>query len=112
LYNIKLKAIKKFNQKMPTKRRKRFSTRKMTKSPKAQAADDDKNDSDTDTKFEIDFIEDHRINSSDNKIEFRVRWRGYGEADDTWEDFELFAYDAPQIVSDYLVRAFASNPTK
>ncbi len=41
-----------------------------------------------------------------------MRWQGYEECDDTWEEFEVFAYDAPMIVSDYLVKIFQDDKKK
>ena len=77
---------------MPSKRRKRaFSRRKQT------TKKDDNEESDNEH-YEIDFIEDYRIIPSEDKIEFLVRWEKYGAEDSTWESFEMFAYDAPQIV--------------
>ena len=38
-----------------------------------------------------------------DKVEFFVRWKGYGDDARTWESFELFAYDAPSVVQEYLV---------
>ena len=33
-----------------------------------------------------------------------MKWKGYALEDRTWESFEMFAYDAPDIVQRYLCR--------
>jgi hypothetical protein len=96
---------------MPGKKRKRFAlgqARKTVRAKSTTGADDTKPE-EVDKKFEIDFIVDHRIIEDEEKIQFKVRWQGYHEADDTWEDFELFAFDAPDIVSEYLVKVFSKK---
>jgi Chromo (CHRromatin Organisation MOdifier) domain len=45
----------------------------------------------------IEAIDDHRVNSDLDKLEFFVKWEGFGLADRTWEPFEMFAYDAPEV---------------
>lgn len=42
-------------------------------------------------------------------MEFLVKWKGYGDSDRTWECFELFSYDAPEIVQEYLIRVLTSE---
>jgi hypothetical protein len=32
-----------------------------------------------------------------------VRWQNFTSEEDTWENFGMFAYDAPEMVEDYLV---------
>ena len=42
-------------------------------------------------------------------MEFLVKWKGYGDSDRTWECFELFSYDAPEIVQEYLIKVLTSE---
>ena len=56
--------------------------------------------------FEIESIDNHRITPDGDRIEFLVRWKGYGDVDRTWESFEMFAYDAPDTAEEYLIKAF------
>lgn len=69
-------------------------------------------DSEQESEYEIEKIIDHRVNGRENRIEFLVRWKGYGPSDDTWESFEMFAYDAPQIVQNYLIEFIRSRNQK
>jgi hypothetical protein len=91
---------------MPGKKRKRFTAKRAKKSTK------DSSDEENEGKFEIDFIEDHRIIPSDDRIEFLVRWKSYGPAENTWEEFEMFAFDAPDVVQDYLIKVLGSHKIK
>ena len=83
---------------MPSKKRKRLTLRKKAKNAQNQ---DGSEGEDEEQKYVIDFIDAHRLVHSDkdgDRIEFKVRWKGYGPDDSTWEEFEMFAYDAPDVV--------------
>lgn len=45
----------------------------------------------------------------EDRIEFLVKWKNYGAADRTWENFEMFAYDAPDTVQEYLVKILSNK---
>jgi hypothetical protein len=64
---------------------------------------DNVSEEEDDSEYEIDHIVGYRIKAKDDTIEFLVRWKGYGPNDDTWESFDMFAHDAPDIVKKYLV---------
>ena len=52
--------------------------------------------------YEVDYIEGHRLSKDAESIEFYVRWKDYGFEDNTWEAFEFFAQDAPELAQKYL----------
>lgn len=69
----------------------KVSTDKNTKTPS------DVSSSEADEEFEVDYIEGHKISKDGEKIEFFVRWKNYKSDDNTWEPFDFFAYDAPEL---------------
>ena len=57
--------------------------------------------------FVVDNIKAHRFNKRANRLEFRVRWKGFGARDDTWEPLRRFF---PMVQSDaqkYLKEKFS-----
>lgn len=97
---------------MPGKRKKRTNLTAQKKRTSSKSVESSVNipdkppleDSDVESEYEIEKIIDHRINEKEHRMEFLVRWKGYGASDDTWEAFEMFAYDAPSIVQNYLIQ--------
>lgn len=87
---------------MPVKKRKRNDKGKF-QSNNSESSDGEH--------YEVDHIEKHRI-SNKNKLEFLVRWKGYSSDDDTWESFDMFAYDAPSIAQDYLIKLLKEKKVK
>jgi len=43
--------------------------------------------------FEIDQIVDKRVDDSTGKVEYLVRWRGYGDSENTWESKQSLIQD-------------------
>mgnify|MGYP000910212573 CR=1 FL=1 len=43
--------------------------------------------------FEVECIRDHKLDFEEKRIEFQVKWKNYGEQDNTWEDFYFFSQD-------------------
>ena len=66
-------------------------------------------DSDSEKQYEVDFIEAHKVSKDKERIEFKVRWKGYGQKASTWEPFDYFAYDAPDIVQKYVIGLLAKG---
>lgn len=62
-----------------------------------------------DEEFEVDAIRDHRIKLKENKIEFLVHWSNYDETANTWEEFNFFTQDQPEMVEEYLLKFFGSD---
>jgi hypothetical protein len=58
--------------------------------------------------YEVEYIEGHRLSKDLESIEFYVRWKDYGFEDNTWERFEFFAQDAPELAQKYLGRVFTA----
>ena len=50
-------------------------------------------------------IEGHKISRDGERIQFLVKWRNYDSEDNTWESFEFFAQDAPEMAQNYIIRA-------
>jgi hypothetical protein len=59
-------------------------------------------DDDSDQEYEVDFIEGHKLSKDGEKIQFFVRWKGYRPEENTWETFDFFAHDAPEISQKYM----------
>lgn len=45
--------------------------------------------------YEIERIDNHRVNKEQSRLHFLVKWKGYDDGARTWESFDMFAYDAP-----------------
>ena len=58
--------------------------------------------------YEVDYIEGHRLSKDNESIEFFVRWKDYSFQDNTWEAFEFFAQDAPELAQKYLGKVFTA----
>ena len=56
----------------------------------------------------MEYIEGHRLSKDGETIEFFVRWKDYGFEDNTWEGFEFFAQDAPELAQKYLGKVWAA----
>jgi Chromo (CHRromatin Organisation MOdifier) domain len=56
----------------------------------------------------VDYIEGHRLSKDSESIEFFVRWKDYSATDNTWEGFEFFAQDAPELAQRYLGKIFTA----
>lgn len=63
-------------------------------------------DEESDPEYEVDYIQGHKISKTGDEIEFWVKWKGYDDTDNTWESFEFFANDAPDMAAKYVIRAF------
>ena len=59
--------------------------------------------------FVVECIKDHRINIDSNEIQFLVKWKDYGEEDNTWQNFFFFSQDQPDMVEQYLLKMFTKN---
>lgn len=62
--------------------------------------------SDSEQEYEVDFIEGHKVSKDGETIQFYVRWKNYAADQNTWETFEFFAHDAPEIAQKYFGKAF------
>jgi len=54
-------------------------------------------ESSTSREYEVDFIQGHKLKTDGEHLEFFVKWKNYKEDDNTWEAFELFSQDAPEL---------------
>ena len=54
----------------------------------------------TEERYEIERIVDRRVNKG--RTEFKVRWTGYNESDDTWETENKLKEDAPNAINEFL----------
>jgi len=81
-------------------KRKRLFTSKPKKRIKESS---DEEEEEQGNRYEIEKIENHRIGKKN--VEFLVKWKGYGKDSNTWENFEMFAYDAPEVAERYLKKA-------
>ncbi|KAK3915413.1 Chromobox protein-like protein 3 [Frankliniella fusca] len=72
----------------------------LSKTPSAAPdTNDDLNGDQSDSEnFEVEFILGSRVRHG--KQQFKIRWKGYGPADDTWEDEENV--DSPDLIAAYL----------
>ncbi len=84
----------------PRKRQKKVEVKKK-KDQQAPASES----SESDSEYEVDFIEGHQM-KKDGKIKFFVRWKNYPPEDNTWETFDYFAHDAPELAQRYISRVF------
>jgi hypothetical protein len=41
--------------------------------------------------YVVEGIKDHRINVDNNEIQFLVKWKDYGEDENTWQNFFFFS---------------------
>lgn len=99
---------------MPSKRRRFYPQKRKQKQQLEDELSDQKSDKGKPKKqkgdhFEIERIDEHRIDQEKEKMEFLVRWNGYGDADRTWECFEFFSADAPEIVQEYLIKILSKK---
>ncbi len=46
--------------------------------------------------------------SKDDRLDFFVRWKNFSPDDNTWENFEFFAHDAPELAQKYITRVFTA----
>ena len=51
-------------------------------------------------------IINHRIDFRKRDMKFLVKWKGYDEEESTWESFNDFSKDAPELVMDYIFGFF------
>ena len=51
-------------------------------------------------RYEIERIVKDRVDA-EKRVQYLVRWAGYGPRDDTWEDHDHLMLDAPQAVREY-----------
>jgi hypothetical protein len=59
--------------------------------------------------FFVECIRDHRVNTDKNEIEFLVKWRDYGEEENTWQNFYFFSQDQPDMVEKYFLKLFGRD---
>lgn len=50
--------------------------------------------------FEVEKIEKHKIEGR-GEIILLIKWKGYGEQENTWEPLKLFYKDAKEVVEKY-----------
>lgn len=65
-----------------------------------EQADEDSLDDDNDV-YVVDRIVGHRKAKGNASYEYRVRWEGYGRADDTWEPHDNIAESAAPVIDAY-----------
>ena len=51
--------------------------------------------------FEVKEFRDARVDPETGKLQFLVSWKGFTEADDSWEDLENLHLDVPVLVAQY-----------
>lgn len=57
--------------------------------------------------YEVENIVDVRVRQPDNKIQYRLRWKGFNESDDTWENAS--AVHCGDLIREFEMRATATN---
>lgn len=56
--------------------------------------------------YEVEAIKNHRLDIVEQCIEFEVKWKNYPESDNTWEQFNFFTQDQPEMVEEYMFNFF------
>ncbi|XP_053695319.1 cylicin-1 [Sabethes cyaneus] len=86
--------------KKPAKAAKTAVKTKAAKKAKAEENDkqEDEKDDDEEEEYEVQDIVDHRKERG-GKILYRIRWKNYGESDDTWEPEDTLS--CPDIIKKY-----------
>lgn len=46
------------------------------------------------------------MGKDNESLDFFVRWKNFKVEDNTWENFEFFAHDAPELAQKYLAKIF------
>ena len=79
-----------------------------TTSNKRQKVQYEESDQDV-AEYVVEGIKDHRIDVDSGEIQFLVKWKDYGEEDNTWQNFFYFSQDQPDMVEQYLLGLFTKN---
>ena len=89
------------------KRKKNPDSLNKTSSKKRKLASPSENQGYKEEEYEIQKIVGHRLIWKGKRIEFEVKWKGWTET--TWEPFERFAYDVPEIAQIYLTKVLSEK---
>ena len=74
--------------------------------------EDDQSDvENTDSELEVEKIVKSRFNKQLDRVEYRVRWRGWSEQDDTWEPFEHLG-NSEELVTEFEGRVGSKQSTE
>jgi len=89
------------------------SKRSKASSPKASASPapaNDGDDMDVEEKWEVESIVGERTRKGQRQL--RVQWKGYPEAEATWEPYDTIREDAPLMVQEYETSSTTVNETE
>jgi hypothetical protein len=100
-YELELPALWKGHNVFNEKRLKRFHEPSFLTQHKAPAHPDPEFKDEGQTEYEVKEVLDKR--QSANRVEYLVRWEGYGPKDDSWEP-SLGLTNAKKVVWDYEAR--------
>jgi hypothetical protein len=76
--------------------------RKDSKKKQEEESGNSSGEESDDKEYEVEGIDGHKVSKANDEIEFYVKWKNYPRDENTWESFEFFAQDAPEMAQKYL----------